>query len=306
MKILITGATGFIARNFVKTVSHQFQNKIDFFFYTRRPNIAKNFYSKFENTTIISEINNDLPAPDVVLNLAGAPIIKSPLIMQSLELLRKSRIYYTSSLCEQLKKFHKFPNLFISGSATSIYKHNHFPVNEASELLGGNFLGNLAFDWENSAWEGCKTTASRVVLLRLANVLGNDGGMYKKMTPFFKKGLGATIGSGSQFVPWISINDTIRAILFIIAHHDIQGAVNIVNTTVSTQKELSTALAKSFSQKVYLKIPKVLVKMSQGDIARALTESLLVSPDKLLHHGFQFEDLDLASLFEQLKKTKKL
>jgi uncharacterized protein (TIGR01777 family) len=300
MKILITGATGFIAQNFINSLKNE--KDIEFILLTTHPIEAKTLYNNIANTTIIDSISENTPTPDVVINLAGSPIIQTSFRIQSSNDIRTSRINYTQRLCADLKKFNIFPKIFLSASAAAIYGSKKTLVSEKAQSLGGSFLGNLVMDWEASTYEGCKGTHARVVTLRFATILASNGGIYQTVKPLFELGLGATVGNGRQYFPWVSLNDAIRAIVHIINTETIKGPVNIAVPANNTQKQFSEYLAHSIGKKVFLRIPKLCIKFAQGDIASVFTDSLVMTPSKLLNNGFLFKDTELDKLLNQLAK----
>ncbi|MDD6176399.1 MAG: TIGR01777 family oxidoreductase [Succinivibrionaceae bacterium] len=300
MRILITGATGFIAQNIIKTLSPE----VELILLTRRPKVAQKIYDSLSNIEIISEINEDTPHPDVVINLAGSPLFKRSFSFQSKHELIASRVNYTKNLCKELKEYKKFPQVFISASASSIYGSKKHLISESAEGLGGSFCGNLAMDWENSVYEGCKSTPCRVVLLRFGVVVGKEGGIYKNIKTPFKLGLGAIIGNGKQYLPWISVHDAVRSIVHIIRCSKIKGAVNIATTNANTQKDFATALASSFNKKVLFKIPKSLISITKGDLASPFIDSTPMTPTKLIQTGFKFDDTDLKELLNNMANNR--
>lgn len=298
MIILITGATGFIAKNIVKTLA----NKVEFILVTRNVKLAQKLYKDIHGIYITSSLTKDMPTPDVVINLAGSSILKSSFAFHSNAELKFSRVDYTTNLCNTLKALNKFPKIFINASASAIYGANEYLVSEKSDKLGGNYLANITMSWENSVYEGCKGTTARVVLMRLGLVLGQDGGFYKKIAPIFKLGVGASIGGGKQYISWISVRDTVRAIIHIINTPEIKGPVNFVAPVSNTQYDIAKSLAKSFHRKLIFNIPAFIIKITQNKMAPVFLDSLAMSPTKLLNTGFLFKDVDLNELIKSFAK----
>lgn len=306
MNILVTGASGFIAQNFVKFGLNNVK-AANFILLTRDVEKTKNIYTsifgnsleqyiKENKLVIIDEITKETPIPQVVINLAGAPIISSSFFILSFNNIVNSRVKYTRDLCQKLKELKKFPQVFINASAIGIYNKSSIPINENCSNLGGNFLANLALDWENCAYEGCKTTTARLVLLRFANVIGESGAFLTQTKNYLKYGIGNIAGSEEQYLPWISINDTIRAIAFCISNNNLKGAVNITSPNQDTYSYYCQTLASLYNKKLWFKAPKFCIHLSKGKVAPALLNSLNVEPTRLLENGFKFHDTNLHSL----------
>lgn len=304
MNILVTGATGFVARNFVKYVTDNF-HQVNFILLTRSPFTARNLYKNYKNCKIITELTSNLPAINIVLNLAGSPVMGGSFRFNSKELIWQSRIEYTLDLCQKLKELKNFPSVFINASATGIYGSSNEPITERTHKLGGDFFPSLALDWENSAWEGCKTTTARVALLRFGNIIGNDGGMFPEFRKLYKLGLTCKIGRGNQFMPWISIDDTVRAIVYTMTHKTCQGAINICSPVKVTHHEFCTLLAKAMNKQVRFKVPEWLLSFVKGDVAKIVTMNQIVIPQRLIREGFTFNDENLEDLFKKLLNPPK-
>ncbi|MGN1392448.1 MAG: TIGR01777 family oxidoreductase [Succinivibrionaceae bacterium] len=306
MNILITGATGFVARNFIEYITKN-QKDITLTLLTQRLPRAKKLYGNLSDCLITTEISTNMQKPDVVLNLAGSPIMSSAFKMHSPKDLWDSRIFYTANLCKKLKEINYMPEVFITASATGIYTPSPNKVTEISPMLGGNFIANLALDWENSAYQGCKTTTSRLIILRFGNIIGNNGGIYKRLASFYKKGFTFYIGDGKQYMPWISIEDVIQIILFSIHNKNIKGAVNVCAPQSLTHKQFCSILAQSFNKKLKYHLPEWVFKMVEGESAVAILAGQNVHPQKLIDNNFNFKYPTLENLLlPDIKKSPAL
>ncbi len=302
MNILITGATGFIAQHFIRTVLQQVPY-LELTLYSQRPALAKASYQlqyPTQKIHIINKLDATTPYPNIVLNLAGASIVKKPFQLTISRSIRSSRINFTARLWQQLQQYQLIPEVFLSASAVAIYGDHNQSIDETAPLLGQDFLGRLAQEWERTVIEGSHESQTRIAFLRFGFVLGQDGGMLKRLLPLYRHGLGMYLGTGTQYVPWVSINDVVQAIRFIINDSTIQGAVNLVSPLPITQKHFADTLASSLHSKVYCHLPAWILKLSQGDIAHSLLSSPCITPAKLQNAGFKFQEAELATFLRNL------
>lgn len=305
MNVLLTGSTGCIARHFVHSMLKSNKN-LTFTLLTTHPKTAAHIYSKFKKSiTILSYIDEHTPKPDIILNLAGAPIISGPISLRLYGEIESSRLEYTKNLCGQLKKYNLFPHIFISASASGIYRASPESHSENSPQLGGDYIANLAMNWENAVWEGCKTAPTRTVLLRLGNVIAPDSNFFTQMAKIFKRGLGFTIKGEPIEMPWIDINDVLGAIAHIIRTPEIKGPVNLTSPEGCAFNDFAKNLAKALGKKTPLKLSPRIFTLTQGKLAPAITKSLQVIPEVLIKTGYMFccPDIETA-LKEALHATK--
>src|SRR5262249_34282523 len=129
----------------------------------------------------------------------------------------------------------------------------------------------------------------RVVLLRTGLVMSPSGGMVNRLKPLFSLGLGARLGNGRQYIPWISLEDEIRAVLFAMTTESLSGPVNLTGPAPVTNAELTAALGRAVTRPTPLAVPGFALRSLLGEIA---DEGLLVGqraiPAALEHAGFSF------------------
>jgi uncharacterized protein (TIGR01777 family) len=289
IKFLITGGTGFIGSKLVDRIL-SLENSVTVL--TRKANLKSS-----KNLQYINKIGEEFDY-DIVINLCGEPISCrwSKLKKQKIS---TSRIDLTKDLVEKILNSKTPPKLFISGSAIGYYgtsKTNIFY--EDSQPTNQNlFSQKLCFDWEFEAQKVNKKT--RVVLLRTGVVIGAKGGIIKKMLPPFKMFAGGKIGSGKQSISWIHIDDAINAILHIIHHQNIVGAVNLTSPNPASNLQFSQELAKAIHRPCIFTIPALIMKIIYGRMAEELLlNGQKVYPKTLLKSGYSFKFTELKSAIE--------
>jgi uncharacterized protein (TIGR01777 family) len=214
--------------------------------------------------------------------------------------IRVSRVMATRNLAEALARAREKPKTFISASAIGFYgTHASEPVTEEAEA-GEGFLAEVAHDWED-ATELARKAGIRVVNLRIGVVLSRNAGAFTMMLRPFRLGLGGKMGSGTQYLSWIHVADAAGAIRRCLHTASIAGPVNLVAPNPVTNAEFSQTLAHALKRPAIFSIPRFLLRLLPGDMAR---ETLLASqncvPKRLLESGFRFAYPDLKAALKNL------
>lgn len=238
------------------------------------------------------ELAGKMAGGDVVVNLAGAPII-SRWSKEYKKVLYDSRIKVTEKLVQACGKMDAKPGLFISTSAVGYYA-DQGTHSEGNYVKADGFLGDLASDWEQAAL-GAEDLGLRTVIFRFGIVMGKDGGALKKMLLPFKLGLGGTIGSGDQGFSWIHIEDLIRAYFRAINDPAFSGVYNLTSPEPTTNRGLTKALGRALCRPTLLRVPGFVLRLQFGEGAGTLTGGQKVLPERLLQSGFDFVFSDIES-----------
>ncbi len=236
---------------------------------------------------------------DAIINLAGAPITDKRWRPARKKILINSRISITRQLVELTQSLTQPPELMISGSAVGFYGNQADNFLVESSPPQEDFAHQLCADWEAAAHDGLPTS-TRLCTLRTGLVLSKQGGMLKKLLPAFKWGGGAVLGDGTQWMPWIHIDDMVNIIDWIISHPNLTGPVNAVAPHPVTNQSFTRELGKALSRPTWLSAPEPVLKFALGEMASLLLASQRAIPEKLLHSGFQFKFnyLDKALTYE--------
>lgn len=270
MKIVATGASGFVG----SFLSAYFRQKGYEFVGIDKEDFANN------------ALQTKLTGADVVINLAGAPIINK-WTEDYKKILYSSRVTLTDKLVSALSTLPSKPSLFISTSAIGVYKNGGPHTEERFEYDSG-FLGKLAQAWETSALKA-QELGIRTVIFRFAVVIGKSGGALAQMLPVFKHGLGGKIGSGKQPFSWVHILDIARAYEFAISNDQISGIYNLSAPNPVTNEVLTNTLSEILRKPTFLTVPAFALRLKYGDAAVVLTEGQEVYPERLLRSGFEFK-----------------
>jgi uncharacterized protein len=222
---------------------------------------------------------------DAVVNLCGANIAGKRWSGSFKQLLRDSRITPTEVLSSAVAE--SGVPVLVNASAVGYYGNTRSRVVDETAPAGTGFLAQLCRDWE-AATVPAERAGTRVVLARTGLVLSPSGGLLSRLRPLFSVGLGPRIGNGRQYMPWISLEDDVRALLFAISQ-ELSGPVNLTGPAPVTNAEFTTSFGRVVNRPTPLFVPGLAARAVLGELAE---ESLLAGqraiPAALERAGFQF------------------
>ncbi|MEW6990996.1 TIGR01777 family oxidoreductase [Colwelliaceae bacterium 6441] len=291
MNILITGGTGLIGQQLIKSLSQCSVITV----LTRDISTAEKTLTC--KVALIDKLTlADIEKQDAVINLAGEPIADKRWSKSQKEAICHSRWKITEQITEFINIAKNPPSLFISGSAIGIYgRQTHCAIDESFTDHHQEFTHEVCATWERLAL-AAESESTRVVLLRTGIVLDKRAGALAKMLLPFKLGLGGKIASGQQIMSWIHIEDMIAAILHILKTPELTGPVNLTAKFPVTNEVFSQTLASTLNRPSFLFTPAIVLKIIFGEMADLLLFGQNVIPEKLNRSGFTFKypTIDLA------------
>jgi uncharacterized protein (TIGR01777 family) len=300
MKVVVTGATGFVGQEVVKQLLVAGDEVIVL---TR--NVAKAAITLGSSCRYYQWKDEDslppmeaLEAVDGVINLMGETISKRWDEPQKKKIYN-SRINGTRKLVEAIEKLKVKPKVLVSTSAVGIYG-NRGPeeINESSSLAD-DFLAKVCKDWENEA-NKAKNYGLRVVMIRLGIVLGRKGGALAKMLPIFKLGLGGRLGSGNQYMSWIHVRDVATMFIEALKNNELKGVFNGTSPYPATNSEFTKQLGKALGRPAIFPVPSIALKIALGEMSQLLLEGQKVFPAKFKEAKFRYR---YSTLEMALKET---
>lgn len=236
---------------------------------------------------------------DAVVHLAGENIAQR-WNKDVKERLYQSRVHGTHWLSEALAKLPKRPHVLICASGSAYYGNRGDEVLDEQSSPGTGFLARLTQHWEAAA-EPARVAGIRVVHLRIGLVLHPKGGALAKMLPPFKMGVAGKLGSGKQYWSWITLQDTLAAIEFILNNSRVNGAVNMVGPNPVTNAEFTKTLGAVLHRPTIFTAPAFALRLMVGEMANeALLTSFRIVPRKLQDAGFTFQHPELKPALEFL------
>ena len=231
---------------------------------------------------------------DAVVHLSGAPVAPRRWTPARKALLRSSRIAATRTLATAMAAAEPRPAALVCASAIGYYGDTADRAVDESAPPGQGFLAELVRDWEAAA-DPARNAGIRVVNVRSGLVLSPAGGLLGQLLLPFRLGLGTKIGSGRQYMSWISLPDEIRAIRFLLESADAAGAFNLTAPEPVTNAEFTAALAHAVRRPALLTVPSFALRAALGEVSAELLGSARVLPARLRAAGFSFSHPDIAA-----------
>jgi uncharacterized protein len=236
---------------------------------------------------------------DAVVNLAGEGIADKRWTAARKDALRSSRLLATRTLVRAIAACAQPPRVFVSGSAIGYYgARGDEPITEAKEP-GSDFLARVCVEWEQEA-RIAESPRTRVAIVRTGIALDRDGGALKKMLLPFKLGLGATIASGNQFMPWIHADDWTSMISWLIQQDRATGAFNATAPSPETNRTFTRTLGRVLRRPALFHAPAFALRAALGEMSFMLETGQRVLPAAAEHLGFRFTHRTLEPALRSL------
>lgn len=231
-----------------------------------------------------------LEGVDAVVHLAGAGIGDKKWSDARKKVILDSRVKGTRTLADALAGLNDKPSVLVSSSGIGYYGSCGDDLLDESKAAGDGFLADVCVQWED-ATQAASAAGIRTVLARTSVVIDDSGGTLKKQLLLFKLGLGGRFGPGTQWLSWISLDDQVRALRFLI-DNDISGAVNLCSPNPVTNQEFTKTLGSVLKRPTLLPVPLFGPKLLFGS---ELVEQLILAsqrgvPQALIDAGFTFQD----------------
>jgi uncharacterized protein (TIGR01777 family) len=248
---------------------------------------------------LTGELGGAAVGADAVVNLAGAPIAGGRWTAERKEILRASRVDTTHALVKALAQMNARPRVLISASAIGVYGNRGEEWLTEESAPGTEFLSGLARDWEAEALTA-EALGIRVVLARFGIILAKQGGALPPMMVPFKFGLGGKIGSGQQWMSWVTLQDAVGSVQFAIENASARGAINIVAPQAVRNAEFTEELARAIHRPALFPVPRFALRLALGEMADALLlSSQRVAPQELEKLGYHFTSIELSAALAQ-------
>lgn len=222
------------------------------------------------------------------VHLSGASVAGRRWTRRYREEMTASRVETTRALAETLAGLRTRPRVLVVASAVGIYGSRGDELLDETSAEGSDFLAGLCHAWEAAA-EPARQAGIRVVHARFGVVLG-QGGALGKMLPAFRLGLGGPLGTGRQWMSWVSLEDAVRALVFALENDGLQGAMNVTAPNPVTNAEFTRALGRALHRPAALAAPAFALRLAFGAMADAtLLASQRAMPSRLVCAGFRFQ-----------------
>jgi uncharacterized protein (TIGR01777 family) len=304
MKIILTGATGFVGRALVPLL-HQQGHELTLLVRSvpkaQRlfpPSSFPQLKASAYEATKSGDWQKVVDGQDAVINLAGEPISERWTEAYKTAIF-DSRKLGTEKLVEAIAKAERKPQVMISGSAIGYYGTSETATFTETSKPGDDFLAEVCQAWENAAHQ-VESLGVRLVILRIGIVLGADGGALGKMLPPFKLFAGGPLGSGEQWFSWIDRRDLIALIDKALTDSALRGTYNATAPNPVKMKEFCHTLGKVLARPSWLPVPDIALELLLGEAAKLVLEGQEVLPEAISKTDFAYQAPDLETSLRQI------
>jgi uncharacterized protein len=223
-----------------------------------------------------------------VVHLAGEPVGERWTESRKRKI-RESRVRGTETLVRAICALPQPPTVLVSASGVGYYGDRGDEQLVEGSPPGNDFLAEVTQAWE-AAVEPAGSAGVRVVRLRFGVVIAREGGALERLLTPFRLGVGGQLGTGRQWMSWISLTDAVRAIRFALAQPELRGAANAVAPQPVTNAEFTRALGSALGRPTLLTVPATALRLAFGEMAEVtLLASQRALPQRLEAAGFRFE-----------------
>ncbi len=288
MKILVTGSSGLVGTALIEELKHSGHTVVRL---VRPGGVSPSRATEgfdVQWNPVTGSLGGAAVGADAVVNLAGASIADGRWSRKRKEILRTSRVESTDALVSALARMAIRPRVLVSASAIGIYGNRGDQQLTEESLAGDDFLSILARDWEASAVKA-EAIGVRVVRARFGLILAKGGGALPRMVLPFRFGVGGRLGSGRQWMSWVTLADTVRILRLALEEGGVRGPINVVSPEPVRNSEFTEVLAKTLHRPALFSAPEFALKLAMGEMAEGLLlASQRVLPASLVRLGYKF------------------
>lgn len=289
MKVIITGSTGLVGRALVRSLlaeGHEVTRLVRGDSQSFRAPGTTAVHWNPERGEIDAQA---LEGHDAAVHLAGENVGEGRWDEEKKRRIIESRVKGTTLLASALAGLSAKPRVLVSASAIGFYGDRGPEILREESASGSDFFSEVCREWEKATLQASQSGV-RVVHLRIGMVLSGEGGALQRMLTPFKLGLGGKVGSGNQYISWITLEDVLGVIRRAIEDESLRGPVNTVGPQPVTNEEFTKALGHVLGRPTIFVVPAFAARLAFGEIAdAALLASTRVEPARLKEVGYQFK-----------------
>jgi len=286
MKVLLTGATGFVGTHLAKKLAGAGHEVLP---------VSRKAGAGFDWSE--ESLRRGVDAADAIINLAGENLFAKRWNAAQKQVLWSSRVEGTTALARLAAQLE--PGCLLSASAVGWYGPSDDRELDEHSPRGNDFLAELCLDWE-AATEAAVEAGVRTAIVRIGVVLGKGGGALARMLPPFRLGLGGPLGNGRQWMSWIHVDDLCGLFLFLLEHERASGVFNATAPEPVTMRDLSRTLAGVLHRPAFFPVPAPVLKLALGEVSSILLTGQRVKPKRALEAGYRFAYPELEGALRQI------
>lgn len=300
MRIAITGASGFVGKAVVAALESDGHQVIRLVRADpgRAPAQGRDGTASWDPSSGAVDTAR-LQGIEAVVHLAGENVAGGRWHARRKAAIHESRGPATERLCRELAKLSPPPRVLVQASASGIYGDRGDEWLDESSAAGTGFLADVATAWERAS-APLAAVGTRVVHLRIGIVLDPEGGALARMRLPFRLGLGGRLGTGRQWMSWVTRSDLVRIVQFALQQPDLSGPVIATTPNPVTNAEFTRALGRALGRPAVLPAPAFALRLAFGEMAEMLLIGQRQRPTRLRQAGFRFDWPELASAFGEL------
>jgi uncharacterized protein (TIGR01777 family) len=314
MKVLMTGATGLVGTGLTQALVRDGHTVCRM---VRRETVSRKSSAPSQSAgprvidvpwdpeasdgLTFADSQGEIAGAEAVVNLAGASIAEGRWTQQRKMVLRSSRVRTTRALVTAIGRLKNVPRVLISASAIGYYGDRGDEVLTEESKPGNNFLARIAMEWEVEA-KKAEALGIRVVLMRFGVILAKHGGALPVMMKPFRFFVGGKIGSGRQWISWITLEDVIGIMRYALNSVDVSGVMNVVAPQPVRNAEFTRELARAMHRPAVFPAPAFALRLALGaEMADSLLlASARVEPARLAGANFTFRHPDLRPALQAI------
>jgi uncharacterized protein (TIGR01777 family) len=302
MRILVSGSTGFLGSALIAALEREGHTIARLVRPETAPKSAAGAEKQVVRWDPVGGEFDEKAAEgaDALVHLAGASIAGGRWNAARKKLLRSSRIDATRHLIGKLSKLQQPPRVIVASSASGYYGNRGDETLTESSARGNDFLSGLCREWEAENARGSEFGA-RVVLLRFGIILAAQGGALPRMALPFKLGGGGKLGSGRQWMSWLTLAEAVSIVRFALTNSALTGPANAVTPNPVQNVDFTRILAKTLHRPALFPAPAFALRLVLGEMADALLlASQRMKPSYLEQAGYRFTQPALAAALDEM------
>lgn len=300
--VVVTGVTGFVGKALARSLV---KDDVELRGYSRSPESAQRDIPGLRVAaawTNEGELSSEpLVGAHAVVHLAGENVGNAPWTAARKRAIEESRVLGTRRLVDAIARVPEAvrPRVLVSASAIGFYGDTRQAEADETSPKGEGFLADVCGQWEHEA-KRAETLGVRVVIVRIGLVLGPRGGALEKMLPLYRAGLGGRMGPGTQWWPWIHIDDAVGLFRFAIEKDDLSGVLGATSPGLVPQKQFSDVLARVVRRPAFIPAPAFALRAALGEFSDELLGSRRVVPRRAIALGYPFRFPELEPALRDL------